>query len=99
MGIGPLASFFAVQLLMSFSTAGIPSVGALQSLPSYVAAGIPLQGVMILNAIDPIPDFFATLSNVTADMSAATILSRRERANAPAGGLAADAVVPRRFRA
>ncbi len=79
MGVSPLASFFAVQLLLSFSTAGIPSVGALQSLPSYVAAGIPLQGVMILNAIDPIPDFFATLANVTADMSAATILSRRDR--------------------
>ena len=82
MGAGRIASFFAVQLLMSFSTAGIPSVGALQSLPSYVAAGIPLQGVMILNAIDPIPDFFATLANVTADMSAATILSRRDRAQA-----------------
>jgi hypothetical protein len=39
---------------------------------------------MILNAIDPIPDFLATLTNVTADMSAATILSRSERAPAPA---------------
>lgn len=84
LGVSRLASFFAVQLLMSFSTAGIPSVGALQSLPSYVAAGIPLSGVMILNAIDPIPDFFATLANVTADMSAATLLSRRERARVAA---------------
>jgi proton glutamate symport protein len=84
MGPGRIASFFAIQLLMSFSTAGIPSVGALQSLPSYVDAGIPLPGVMILNAIDPIPDFFATLANVTADMSAATILSRRERARVAA---------------
>ncbi|HKD19140.1 MAG TPA: cation:dicarboxylase symporter family transporter, partial [Thermoanaerobaculia bacterium] len=79
MGAGRIATFFAIQVLMSFSTAGIPSVGALQSLPSYVAVGIPLSGVMILNAVDPIPDFFATLANVTADMSAATILSRRER--------------------
>lgn len=79
MGIGRLASFFAVQLIMSFSTAGVPSAGAIRSLPSYLAAGVPIEAVMILNAVDTIPDFFATLANVTADMSVATILSRRER--------------------
>ncbi len=30
----------------------------------------------MLNAVDAIPDIFKTLLNVTADMSAATILSR-----------------------
>jgi Na+/H+-dicarboxylate symporter len=82
MGPGRIASFFLVQVIMSFSTAGIPSAGAIHSLPSYLAAGIPLEGVMILNAVDAIPDFFATLANVTADMSAATILSRGERTRA-----------------
>ena len=39
--------------------------------------------VVILTAVDAIPDIFKTLANVTADMSAAAILSRRERAGAP----------------
>ena len=79
LGPGALASFLLTQLIMSFSTAGIPSAGAIRSLPAYLAAGIPIEAVMVLNAVDTIPDIFATLANVTADMSVATLLSRRER--------------------
>ena len=79
LGPAQLASFVATQLIMSFSTAGIPGVGSIRSLPAYVAAGIPIEGVLMLNAVDTIPDIFATLANVTADMSVATILSRGDR--------------------
>ena len=40
------------------------------------AAGIPIEGIIVLEAVDTIPDIFKTLLNVTGDMSAATILSR-----------------------
>ena len=63
-----LASFLLTQLIMSFSTAGIPSAGAIRSLPAYLAAGIPIEAVMVLNAVDTIPDIFATVVNVTGDM-------------------------------
>ena len=71
---------------MSFSTAGIPSVGSIRSLPAYLAAGVPIEGVLMLNAVDTIPDIFATLTDVTADMSAATSYRdgiASERAGAP----------------
>jgi proton glutamate symport protein len=75
-----LLSFFAIQILLSFSTAGIPSLGSIRSIPAYIAIGIPIEAIFILNAVDSIPDVFKTLLNVTGDMSAAAILSRRERA-------------------
>ena len=59
---------------------GLPSgLLAIPTLPAYMAAGIPIEGVVILEAVDAIPDVFKTVLNVTADMSAATILSRSER--------------------
>jgi Na+/H+-dicarboxylate symporter len=54
-------------------------MGTVRSLPAYIAAGIPVEAVLMLNAVDTIPDIFKTLTNVTADMSAATVLSRRDR--------------------
>jgi Na+/H+-dicarboxylate symporter len=79
LGLPQMATFLITDLILSFSTAGIPSMGTVRSIPAYLAAGIPLEGVLMLNAVDTIPDIFKTLTNVTADMSAATVLSRRER--------------------
>jgi Na+/H+-dicarboxylate symporter len=50
----------------------------------FVAAGIPIQGPLVLDALDAIPDLFKTLLNVTADLSAATILT------APAAGAVSE---------
>ena len=56
-----------------------------------MAAGIPLEGVVILEAVDAIPDIFKTVLNVTGDMSAATILSRSERRRGAGRDLPVDA--------
>jgi len=40
---------------------------------------VPIEGVVVLEAIDLIPDIFKTLVNVTADLSMATLLSRAVR--------------------
>ena len=45
-------------------------------LPVFYAAGIPIEGVLILEAVETIPDIFATLANVTGQLGATTILSR-----------------------
>ena len=81
----PERTFLLTQFILSFSAAGIPGAGSVRSLPAYLAAGVPIEGVLIVNAVDSIPDIFATLANVTADMSAATILSRKDRSGAAAG--------------
>ena len=75
-----IAIFFVTIILLSFGTVGLPSgVLPIPTLPAYMAAGIPIEGVVILEAVDAIPDIFKTVLNVTGDMSAATILSRSSR--------------------
>lgn len=69
-------AFVAMVGLLSFSTPGIPSAGTLASIPAYLAAGIPLEGVILLNAVDAIPDIFKTMLNVTGNLSVAAILTR-----------------------
>lgn len=77
---GAVATFFATEILMSFTTAGVPLGGmSFKALPAYLAAGVPIEGVVILEAVETIPDIFKTLLNVTGDMSVAAILSRASR--------------------
>jgi proton glutamate symport protein len=72
--------FVLTVMLLSFTSAGIPSGGvAFKTLPVYLAAGVPIEGVIILEAVETIPDIFKTLLNVTGDMSVATILTGRRR--------------------
>jgi Na+/H+-dicarboxylate symporter len=85
LGAAELATFLVTALILSFSSVGVPGGGsAFRTLPAYLAAGVPIEGIVILEAVDTIPDIFKTLTNVTGDMSAATILSRTERATVTA---------------
>ena len=81
--------FLLTVMLLSFTSAGIPNGGAaFKTLPAYLAAGVPIEGVIILEAVETIPDIFKTLLNVTGDMSVATILTRQRRSLAAAAGTA-----------
>lgn len=69
-----VVAFFLVVLLLSFSAVGVPSGGAaFTTLPAYLAAGLPIQGIVILEAVETIPDVFKTVLNVTGDMSVAAV--------------------------
>ncbi len=86
-----VAGFVGAIVLVSFGTPGIPSTGSTTSLPFYLAMGIPLEGVVILGAVDAVPDVFKTLLNVTGDMSVAAIVARQAGpapADAPSVGTA-----------
>jgi Na+/H+-dicarboxylate symporter len=76
--IGPMGILTFVLILVPVTVAvpGIPSHLGLTSLPAYMALGIPIEGVVIIRAIDTIPDIFKTLVNVTGDMTAAVLLAR-----------------------
>jgi Na+/H+-dicarboxylate symporter len=70
-------TFTTASFLLSFSTIGIPSGGSLmRSAPLYLAAGIPIQGYLLAEAVESIPDVFKTLLNVTGNMTAASIVNR-----------------------
>jgi Na+/H+-dicarboxylate symporter len=85
---GFLFVFVITIIILSFSSPGIPGGGPMVTTPVYLAAGIPLQGILLLEAVDAIPDMFKTLVNVTADMSVAAIIARL------AGRAVAPEVVP-----
>jgi proton glutamate symport protein len=75
-----LVMFLATVLIISFTAPGIPQSGpGLKTLPAYLAAGVPIEGVIVIEAVESIPDIFKTLLNVTGDMSAATLLTRSYR--------------------
>jgi Na+/H+-dicarboxylate symporter len=75
-----IAMFIATEVVFSLSAAGIPNSGGAGSgfrmIPVFVAAGIPVEGVVMLDAVETIPDIFETLTNVTGQMSMATLLTR-----------------------
>lgn len=75
-----LVMFVATVILLSFTAPGIPQSGpGFKTLPAYLAAGVPIEGILVLEAIESIPDIFKTLLNVTGDMSVATLLTRSDR--------------------
>lgn len=81
LGIGDIATFIIVSMILSFSVAGVPrGGGGFRTLPLYLAVGIPIEAYVIIEAVKTIPDVFMTLLNVTSDMTVATILSRDSRA-------------------
>lgn len=66
--------------LFSFYSPGIPSGGLLIMAPVFISLGLPVEGIGILIAIDLIVDMFLTAANVTASVTAAALLSRKDRA-------------------
>jgi proton glutamate symport protein len=64
-------------ILTSFSIPGVPHGWLLVISPLMVTMGIPAEAIGLLIAVDAIPDMFATTLNVTGDMVAAALVSRR----------------------
>jgi len=72
--------FLVTVIIISFGTAGIPQSGpGLKTMPAYLAAGVPIEGIIVLEAVEAIPDIFKTVLNVTGNMTAATLLTRSHR--------------------
>ena len=68
--------FILMVIMLSFSSPGVPSGGGVRTIPAYLALGIPIEGVLMFDAVEVIPDIFKTLVNVTGDMTTAVIVSR-----------------------
>lgn len=73
---GFILVFVLTITLLSFSSPGIPGGGTMTSAPVYLAAGIPLEGLVLIEAVEAVPDMFKTLVNVTADMTVAVVVAR-----------------------
>ncbi len=82
---GTIVTFVMTVIMVSFTSLGVPGGGgAMRNLPAYLAAGLPIEAIVLLEAVDVIPDIFKTVLNVTGDMGVATILSRGKTVDATA---------------
>jgi proton glutamate symport protein len=68
----------ALGVLLSFSAPGIPSGGLILLTPVFAMIGLPAESIGILIALDVFPDVMRGITNVTADITVATILARKE---------------------
>jgi proton glutamate symport protein len=74
-----IALILMASIVLSFGSPGIPMGSLVILAPVFASAGLPVEGIGILIAVDLVPDIFKTVSNVTGDMAAAAVLSRRYR--------------------
>ena len=70
-----------VAILTSFGVAGIPGQVSFltTTVPIAAAMGVPMELLLLLLAVEVIPDIFRTVGNVTGDVAVATIVARGER--------------------
>jgi len=68
--------FLGLMMITSFGSPGLPQTGNVYSLPVFLAAGIPLEGVVLLKALDAIPDVFKTILNVTETATVTSLTVR-----------------------
>jgi Na+/H+-dicarboxylate symporter len=80
-----VATITAVSVLMSIGGIGLPSGASFFApiTPVFLSIGLPLEAIAILFAVDTIPDMIETVMNVTADMTAAAVVSRYPVVSSP----------------
>jgi Na+/H+-dicarboxylate symporter len=65
------------SVVTSFAVGAVPSGAAVVVAPVLAAAGLPVEAMGLLLAVDPIPNAFRTVANVTG-MLAVTVLADHE---------------------
>jgi Na+/H+-dicarboxylate symporter len=70
----------ALAVVISIGSVGLPGSAIFMgtNLPVVQAAGLPVEPMGLLVAVDMIPDVFATLGNVTADLTVTSKVARSE---------------------
>ncbi|KIQ96147.1 dicarboxylate/amino acid:cation symporter [Lysobacter sp. A03] len=92
LGVAQLAAGCALAVVISLGSVGLPGQVSYMAtnLPVAQAMGLPVAPLGLLLAVDTIPDVFATLGNVTADLAATSIVAKAARGDA----IAPDSVEP-----
>ncbi len=70
----------ALSVIISIGSVGLPGQAIFMgtNLPVVQAAGLPVDSLGLLVAVDMIPDIFATLGNVTADLTVNSRVAKSE---------------------
>jgi Na+/H+-dicarboxylate symporter len=81
-------------IALSFTAPGVPQGAQLMLAPLLASNGIPAEGIALLIAADTIPDLFGTVTNVTGDLVAGTVVARHGIAAVPdTDGTSADSTL------
>jgi proton glutamate symport protein len=88
------ATGIALSVIISMGSVGLPGQVSFMAtnMPVVQAMSLPVEPLGVLLAVDTIPDVFSTVGNVTADLTATSVVARRDGPDAQAGaaGLASD---------
>jgi Na+/H+-dicarboxylate symporter len=73
-------SGIGLAVAISLGSVGLPGQVSFMAtnLPVTAAMGLPIEPLGVLLAIDTIPDVFSTVGNVTADLTATSVVAKRE---------------------
>jgi proton glutamate symport protein len=94
MGGAQLVTIALMAIVTTFSVPSIPGGTIIVMVPILMAANLPVSAVGLLLGVDTIPDMFRTATHVTADMTAASILSRGEAQSEDQGRVPSSARTP-----
>lgn len=80
-GAAHLFAGAALAVVISLGSVGLPGQVSFMAtnLPVTQAMGLPVGPLGLMLAVDTIPDVFATVGNVTADMTATSVVARQSR--------------------
>lgn len=89
-----LATGAALAVVISLGSVGLPGQVSFMTtnMPVSQAMGLPLEPLGLLIAVDTIPDVFATVGNVTGDLTATSVVAKQTRSSHQAGADHASAV-------
>src|SRR5260221_3052562 len=73
-----------MAVMTSFAVGGVPSGAAVMAGPVLLAAGLPIEAMGLLIAVDPLPNAFRTVANVTGMLAVTALSCSEARAAAPA---------------
>jgi Na+/H+-dicarboxylate symporter len=69
-------------VVTSFAVGGVPSGAVVVVAPVLAAAGLPAEAIGLLLAVDPLPNAFRTVANVTG-MMAVTVMASGSTSPSP----------------
>ena len=81
---GQLVAGALLAVVISLGSVGLPGAVTFiaTNLPVAQAMGVPVGPLGLMLAVDTLPDAFATLGNVTADVTATGVVARQSRRDA-----------------
>jgi Na+/H+-dicarboxylate symporter len=78
-----LAAGAALAVVISLGAVGLPGQVSFMAttMPVTQSMGLPIEPLGLLLAVDTVPDVFATVGNVTADLTATSVVARQSRSS------------------